>query len=361
MNLPSVLFVLPSSGASGGANSIVQETIGLRKLGVRVTLAVDRKNASTFRYNYPELRRLEIPLKEYDEPRELADHLPSADVIVATKNVTVFEIEEALRYVREPKGAMRVAYYVQDYEPLFYPADSDGWIRARKSYTAIKDAALFAKTDWLRNIIYENHGLKVAKVSPSIDHEIYFPKLNDAVPPFTVTAMLRPSTPRRAPWRTLRVLKSLSSNLQSARLRVFGAAAEDIADFGMHVPEAVQNLGVLRRFEVPDVLRGSTIFLDLSDYQAFGRTALEAMACGCIPVVPLLGGTAEYAKHGHNAFAVDTRCDAAILNAVMLYTQMSERARSEMRLDALATAANFTVHKAAVSELKFFCSIIEDV
>ena len=55
-----------------------------------------------------------------------------------------------------------------------------------------------------------------------------------------------------------------------------------------------------------ELLRESDVFLDMSVYQAFGRTALEAMACGATAVVPKVGGVWEFVEHGHNALAVDT-------------------------------------------------------
>ena len=42
-----------------------------------------------------------------------------------------------------------------------------------------------------------------------------------------------------------------------------------------------KNYGILRRENVADLLRKSAIFIDMSTYQAFGRTGIEAMACGC--------------------------------------------------------------------------------
>ncbi len=47
------------------------------------------------------------------------------------------------------------------------------------------------------------------------------------------------------------------------------------------------------------------------------------MACGCIPIVPVLGGTGEYAVHGRNAFVVDTRSDREVLSAVDAFITMT--------------------------------------
>ena len=96
------------------------------------------------------------------------------------------------------------------------------------------------------------------------------------------------------------------------------------------------------------------MFLDVSDYQAFGRTGLESMACGAIPVVPVLGGTSEFAVHGENAYVVDTRSDDAIMEAVRHFVTLSDQDRNKMRLNAMETAADFTVEKASLSLMRLF-------
>jgi hypothetical protein len=60
-----------------------------------------------------------------------------------------------------------VLSYIQDYEPLFYPRDSAGWVEAARSYTLVPDTVLFAKTHWLCDIVRLRHGVDVHKVSPT--------------------------------------------------------------------------------------------------------------------------------------------------------------------------------------------------
>ena len=90
--------------------------------------------------------------------------------------------------------------------------------------------------------------------------------------------------------------------------------------------------------------------MDLSDYQAFGRTGLESMACGCAPVVPLHGGADEYAIDGVNALVVDTHSEDACFERIDALLRAPERLES-MRQAALRTASRYSIHAAAVSEL----------
>ncbi len=139
---------------------------------------------------------------------------------------------------------------------------------------------------------------------------------------------------------------------------MFGCSEEDLQKDNIELPEGVVNLGRLKRTEVPDLMRAADMFLDVSDYQAFGRTGLEAMACGCVPVVPVLGGTAEFAMHGQNAFVVDTRADDEICDAVHQYVEMSPRYREDLRMNGLQTAAEFSIGRAALSEYRFFSDLL---
>lgn len=352
----SVMFVLPSGGGGGGSNSVAQEVMGLARLGIDARLAVNEPNHAKFTAAYPELEALKVPVVSYAEAAELAPHMASCQVVVATTNRSVFDVNNARVEMLKgnPKATVKFAYYVQDYEPLFYTPHSDAWTKAHQSYSVLKDAMLFAKTKWLCDMVYANHGIRVMKVVPSIDHDVYYPDLKHQNSQLVVAAMLRPSTPRRAPWRTARILQSLSRKYANLSLQVFGATAEELRATGIDLPPSVKNWGVLRRSEVPDLLRQSDLFLDLSDYQAFGRTGLEGMACGCIPVLPVLGGSGEYAAHGRNAFVVDTRADDQILDAIHTFVTLDAKGRAAMRQLALETAADFTISKAALSELRIF-------
>jgi glycosyltransferase involved in cell wall biosynthesis len=354
MLAPKVIFVLPASGGGGGANSVVQEAIGLRRYGVPVSIAVPAEHQFRFAASYPELASGEVPLAWYANAAELAAQIAAVDLVCATTNGSVRHVAEAIE--RLPAGRRpRTAYYIQDYEPLFYQAGSPEWDEARLSYTRLPACTLFAKTRWLCNIVYENHGIRVAKVEPSLDHDIYYPRLSAAGERIEVLAMLRPQTPRRAPLRTLRIMQALAERYGGRiGLQVFGTDDTKLKELGIKLPPLMRNHGSLLRTEVPEVMRQATLFLDLSDYQAFGRTGLESMACACVPLVPSLGGSAEYAVDRVNGYAVDTRSDQAILQAVEHFVGLSAAQREQMKMAGMNTAARYTVTRTVLSELALF-------
>jgi glycosyltransferase involved in cell wall biosynthesis len=352
-----LLFILPGGGGTGGAHSVVQEAVGLTRMGAAVALAVSRESAETFAWHYPELKGSVVAVHNFGDMDSLAALLPGVDLAIATSAPSALMLADALG--RTKGKAARPAYYVQDYEPLIFAPGTPKWEDARASYSALKGALLFAKTDWLRRIVHDNHGRQVVKVQASIDHAVYRPLARPEWILPAVSAMIRPKTPRRGPERTVRILERLA-DLYGERLRLvtFGCPDEDLAAMANRPSRRIEHRGVLRRAEVAQALNATELFLDLSDYQAFGRTGLEAMACACVPVLPVFGGADEFARHWDNAILVDTRSDEAIMEACCAYLDGGPEVWERMRDHGIATALDYTVEKAAFSEYQAFSTFL---
>ncbi len=346
-------FVLPSAGGGGGVHSVVQEAIGLQRFGVAIKVINSGEKLGAFRANYPELETAGIKVVGASSPEELAPELDGEDIACATTFKSAHALRDALKLVKGRKP--RPAYYIQDYEPLFCAPETADWRSARSSYAALEEALLFAKTRWLCDLVEANTGLQVAKVSPSIDHSVYFASDQRRKGRIVISAMLRPRTPRRAPHRTARILERIAAAYgDKVELMVFGCADQELDAQGLRLPPETSQRGVLSRREVAAVLRASDLFLDLSDYQAFGRTGLEAMACGCVALLPVFGGATEYAQHWRNAILVDVRSDAAVMSEIDRFVNLSPEELGRMRNAAIATALDYTVDKAAFSEKVLF-------
>jgi glycosyltransferase involved in cell wall biosynthesis len=109
----------------------------------------------------------------------------------------------------------------------------------------------------------------------------------------------------------------------------------------------------LQRWDVAELLRGADIFVDLSSYQAFGCTGLEAMAVGCATVLPSGSGVEEYASNNENCLLVDTADPLAGVTAIdRLIRDLPLRRR--IREAALATGRRYSVRRAAWSQLRLF-------
>lgn len=358
-----IIFVMPGRGGGGGTHSVVQETLGLRRLGIAASIATTTDTAEAFGALYPELEAGGLKALEFDGSESLAVVIAGSDLAIATTAPSAHLLAESLRRLEmQGQRGPRPAYYVQDYEPLFFAPGSAAWQSAWSSYAALPGALLFAKTDWLCQMLASNHGLEVRRVTASLDHELYRPDFGTfRSGTVRVSAMIRTNTPRRAPHRTARIMAQLAEmHGDQIVLTSFGSQPEDLQRWGLVLSDRIDHRGVLDRSQVAEVLRTSDLFLDLSDYQAFGRAALEGMACGCVPVLPLFGGTGEFAKDRWNALVVDTRSDEAILAAVSEFLSCSSQTRMDLRRNAISTAITYSVAQAAWSEADLFARYLRE-
>ncbi len=341
-----ILFILPVKGGGGGAHSVIQEVSEMIKMGVDAKIAVDDRNIMSMRSNYFDLPEVVKNFVAYKDEEDLLSKIEDDSTVIAT----IFTTVEVLKRLCKKNNSIIPAYYIQDYEPLFCEKGTKLWQQAYDSYTLIKGCKLFAKTAWLQNVVLDNHGVSVLKVEPSIDHGVYFPNFNKTEK--IISAMIRPKSPRRAPHRTMKILRALKKSYPEYKVCIFGCTDDEIIENELVHDFEFENLGVLKRLQVSQLLRESELFLDLSDFQAFGRTALEAMACGCVPVITQYGGVYEYAIHEYNSFIVNTKDDRDILDSITKYFTCDSLEKVMLRNNAVNTSQNFSVRRAALSELK---------
>jgi GT2 family glycosyltransferase/glycosyltransferase involved in cell wall biosynthesis len=350
---PSALFLLPvSSVGRGGAHSVVQEAFGMRRLGVDAQVAVPAKYYATYARHYASMPSdLFYPFKSMND---LVRQAGQFDVVVGT----IFTSLRFLEPIVAKHPGILPAYYVQDYEPWFFEAGTPEWEEATASYTRIPGMTLFAKTQWLCDIVRQRHGVDVHKVCPSLDRDLFCPPVisRPENAPIRLAAMVRPSTPRRGAARTMRVLERVRNEFgERVDIVIFGSDDEAIILHDLARDFPFDNRGPLVREQVADLLRETDVFVDFSDYQAFGRSGLEAMACGCAVVVPLAGGADEYAIDRENAIMVDTEHDDACFDAVRELL-CDDGFRRRLRSAGLATAREHSIARAARSEVDLFRS-----
>ncbi len=345
-----IAFLLTARGGSGGANSVCQEVMGMRKLGVDAYVLNSSNYKDEFESNYPEL----MPYVRYfnkKSEKSLLEASAQFDIIIGT----IFTTVKSLKKISERYPDKKFGYYIQDYEPMFFDESEDYWQEARDSYTLLEDICMFAKTKWIANTVEKEHGRKVNIVEPSIDIAMYNPYVIEEKiisMPIKITAMIRPKTERRNPIGTMQVLKMLKEKYgEKVQVNLFGCGTDEIIALGDVAEFNYANHGVLKRWEVADLLAQSHIFLDMSTYQAFGRTGLESMCLGCIAIIPEEGGADKYAIDGENAIVVDT------LDVNLVYKRICEliEAPEKMKViqkKGLQASQGYSITKASMSEMK---------
>ncbi len=378
--LPSVAYLLPGlpPEGSGGSHSLVQEARGLRQLGAAARVCVPHDSLATAIAVYGNDDGLFTPypaaasaipgVSDATMFAGVSAALADASVVVATEYPSV---DLLARLVRE-RPELVCAYYVQDYEPLFAAPESSRSDRALLSYRALPDLLLFAKTDWLRNLVGAVHGVAVAKVAPSLDRELFHAGgRSQRASELRIAAMIRPRTPRRRPAATLHALALIAQELgEGVRIATFGCDHSAFAELahgggdgdgskglsgsdGESGVPGLTHLGLLSRMQVSALMRRSDIFIDASAYQAFGRTGLEAMACGAVPLLPQLGGVHEYAVQAENAVILDEGGPAQIAAAVLALAGAPAQLAA-MSEAGVRDARRFSIQRAARSQLALF-------
>lgn len=342
-----VLFLLPVTSAGGGGNVVIQEARAMTHMGVDARIVNLTRHREWFEHHHP---YLDVPVEYIDTPEGLDALLEDADAVVASLYLTVEWIANSLK--RTGNTRVRAGYYIQDFEPNFFPENDPEHARAWNSYTLLPDLIRITKTEWNRQTVLEQCNVDSTVVGCSYDTRLFVPvrhKREGA--PVNVIAMVRPSTPRRAPELTLKVLKTLHERLgDRVNLRFFGVPPNDPALARMDTAFPHTNLGELSPEGVADALDDSDIFLDFSTYQAMGLTALEAMACGVAVVAPIKGGSGDIVQHEENGLLVDTADEQACVEAAMrLATDHALRQR--LQESAVASAPRHTPERAAARVL----------
>ncbi len=343
----AVLFLLPDCSAkSGGTQVIVETARGLNAIGVHVRIAAKESIRKEYEQFFPADTHLFL---YYRKPSELLTAAHAFDVAIAT----IFHSAAILQDIIKIYPHIMPAYYVQDYEPFFLDAHPKLQQQAVESYTLIAHNNLFALSPWVVQTLKDKHQSQVHKIWGSLDQSLFFPDYaprNSAKT--TISAMVRPDTHWRGPEQTMRVLKKLHDKYgDTIAIRIFGCDNSQLDLYNLDSNFEFSNYGVLGRYDVAACLRSSDIFLDLSTFQAFGRTALEAMACGCAVIAPIEGGVHDFGEHGENILQVDTADESACLNAASELIE-DTALRQHLRERAIAKGMEYSIHRSTLSFLQ---------
>ena len=297
-----VTYVIHALSVAGGTLSVVQLVSELILLGVEAriaTLAV-----------YPEIYQWKFlgqPMV-FKSWSEMQANLPETDVIVATHWSTVTPVREAL----EGGKAKVAAYFVQAYEPWFFPeTDQAARDMVRRTYRMIPNKIV--KSEWLRNLLRAEEGCDATKIRLGMDLGVFYPRevRRDERP--VILAMARPRTPRRGFSDVVEALRLVKEARPAAEIILFG---DDLS--AQTIPFPYRDEGVIvNQNRLAELYSSADVFLDASLFQGFGRTALEAMACGAACVLTGVGGVTEYARDEENCLVIPPGAPTAAAQAIL--------------------------------------------
>ena len=74
------------------------------------------------------------------------------------------------------RSDITLAYYIQDFEPDFYPKGSREYNLAWESYMKIPRIKNVTKTSWNKNKVMSNMGIDCQIIGPSVDIDLFRPR-----------------------------------------------------------------------------------------------------------------------------------------------------------------------------------------
>lgn len=349
-----VVFLLPAVDG-GGVAVIIQEAIAMVRMGVAVEI-VNLKHLEPFFRAANNFSGVPIKVVGCDSHDGIVEYLQSEkdliDAVICTHNSTV-DLLCRLSSADRPFSSL---YYVQDFEPYFYQAGSDDWTAAMSSYTQLPELKLITKTRWNARMLEQEAKVRSERVGPSVDLDTFRPLReknefgNDTQ--IAVAAMIRPSTPRRAPERTYAALERVALKFKGkVQVYSFGCSVEELEKMAGRVSPTIHHLGVLDRPRIARLLGELDIFLDLSHFQAMGLTALEAMASGCVVIGPAGSGMDDFVVDGESGRLIDVKNDQEVDKALVEIVVNTE-IREEIQRNATRKACQFSCEAAAYAILQ---------
>jgi glycosyltransferase involved in cell wall biosynthesis len=202
------------------------------------------------------------------------DQIRSCDSLIATQNTTAGIVD------RFKKSCFLPAYFIQDFEPHFYPIGSE-YFAAEQTYHY--DFFCIALGQWLADLMRVKYCRRASQVDFWIDRTSYHPG-NQPLQErncLRVAFFVRPNMPRRCFALGVSTLFHLHRMIPEAEILLFGA--QEIPRLRLDFPHRF--LGVLTKAQLGELYRTVGVGLAFSTTNP-SLVPLEMMACG-LPVVDL--------------------------------------------------------------------------
>ena len=275
-------FIPPVGKGSGGHLNIFRFMRNLEDLGYQNHIVIvgdpQPKSAAVARNN---IHNWFFPLKAdvyiYD-----GSEIPPAFFAMATEWRTAYFVK---RYV----SCICKCYFVQDFEPWFYPTGTD-FIFAENTYRF--GFYGFTAGTWLAKKLAENYGMSTMPLGFSFDRDLYACNDSNSVArekldaPQKVFFYARPPTTRRAFELGMLVLREVTRKMPSVLIVLAGWDMR-----GYKVPFKYENAGLVELDKLAQLYRQCDAALVLS-FSNVSLLPLELMACG----VPVVSNKAPYTE-----------------------------------------------------------------
>ena len=329
-SLHIAIVIPPFYKGSGGHDTIFRIFRHIEEMGHTCSVWVTDP-MSKMKGEWPAVirQRIRDEFVELDAPvfKEFDDWY-GADIALATGWETVAPV------IQLPDCRAR-AYFVQDYEPGFFPTSAEStW--AEQSYRQ----GLFAicASPWLADLMSERYGAATSVFQLGVDPDVYYPRQVERRRD-TIAFYGRSTTGRRAVPLAMLALAELSRRKPGIRVVAYGDR------YPMESTFPFEWLGVTDQETLATLYSEATVGLCLS-VTNYSRAPQEMMACG-LPCVDLAGFSAE------SVFGAEGPVELSEFGPVALADRIERLIDDEglwatRSADGLAFAADHTWKAAAV-------------
>jgi O-antigen biosynthesis protein len=303
----TINWFVPDFGiGSGGHLNIFRYIFHLEKLGFTNSIViVGAHRHHSGQSALGEICRYFFPLKAQVFLGEAS--APSAYFSFATSWITAY-------YVRSFSQTTKKLYFIQDFEPFFYPHGSE-YEFAEATYRF----GFYGVTagDWLKSVMERSYGMRCISLGFSYDKDLYrqHPRREPGIR--RVFCYCRPPTARRGLETALLALDIVGTKLPDVKFIFAGWDMNDYAFRHEHL-----NAGLVAIPELPDLYSQCDVALVLSFTNA-SLLPLELMACGCC-VVSNKGRNVEWLLDKQNSILSESDPES-LANAIVEILGNSER------------------------------------
>lgn len=282
-------WIIPEPGiGSGGHINIFRFVTRLRDMGIhnRIYLMYPGKFTSDRQCEEFLEKYYEIDCKDIEVHINISD-MTYAHGVVATSWQTAYA-------ARKFDNVISKFYFVQDFEPLFFPVGSE--------YSFAENTYRFGfrgitAGDWLKNKLHDEYGMKTDSFSFSYDDKLYVPgKKRDNKNRIFFYA--RPYTARRAFEFGMVVLTEVAKKIPDLEVVLAG---EDVSKYKIDFNHV--NAGIVALSELSDLYAQCDLCLVLSNTN-LSLLPLEVMASNSVAVCTK-GANSEWLVNDENSIMVE--------------------------------------------------------
>lgn len=245
---------------------------------------------------------------------------PPAYFSMATSWTTAYSVRSYLSTVRR-------CYFVQDFEPWFFPAGSEAAL-AEATYSF--GFYGFTAGTWLAEKLSKEYSMPTCAFGFSFDRDLYKPFPREPRAGKRIFFYARPPTARRGFELGLLALEAVSKRLPDVQVVMAGW---DVGSY--EIPFNVDHVGLVDLHDLPQLYRSCDVALVLS-FTNVSLLPLELMACG-VPVVTNRGPYTEWLLNEHNAVLSSPNVED-LATAIVELLEYPERAEA-LRQDGIDFAS----------------------